>query len=294
MVEEKTHVQEQAGFEGRRRQVRQDGFEGRNKAVPPLIKEVMPEERPTEERPQAGVVELLKAIVEAQRVMIEQLQTLVKASETELVDLKLDTGIKTLTNAVAAEPNIDNVSATGYTQELIFPVLQRLSPELYVINLGPGTIFVRASKNGSDFSLQSPVFEGDNKTFYDVFELRLRSPTASTQYIVTENEYLKQKDFTFLSGRPYVRETTVAVAGTPNTENIVTDAVQGLGRNAHTGYIICDGPGNLRVELSNDGTNFAPFITVIPNQILDLDQEDLHTIRIDTTVGGTAYRLAVH
>lgn len=256
----------------------------------------VPEEKPPEGRPPYNkkVLELLGAIVQAQRVMIEQLQVLIKASEVELVDLKFDTGIKTLSNAVSNEPNIDDISTTGYTQELIFPILKRLSPELYFINLGPGTIFLRVSKDGTNFSVQSPVFEGEVKTFYDVFELRLRSPTANTQYIITEYEYFKQKDFTFLTGRPYVSETTVAAAGTPNTERIVTDPVQGLGRNAHTGYIINDGPGSLLVRLSNDGATFAPVQTVIPNQILDLTGEDVHTVQIDASANATAYRLALH
>lgn len=276
-------------------------------SICPIPEECPPEGRPPPGRPPEGrppdrdrdrdrdrrVIELLEAIVEGQKGTIGRLETLVKAAEVELVDLKFDTGIQTLTNAVAAEPEIDNVSATGYTQQFIFPILQRLSPELYVINLGPGTIFLRVSKNGHDFSLQSPVFEGEVKTFYDVFEIRLRSPTAQTQYLITEFEYFKQKDISFLSGRPFVDEGNV-VLGVPVIELIVTDPVQGLGRNAHTGFIVNDGPNNLQVELSNDGVNFAPIITVIPNQILDLDKEDMYTIRLSAAAGNANYRLAVH
>jgi len=259
-----------------------------------------PEGRPPPGRPpdrDRRVIELLEAIVEGQNGTIGRLETLIKAAEIELVDLKFDTGIKTLTNAVLTEPLIDDVSATGYTQEQVFSILKRLSPELYFINLGPGTVFLRVSKNGSEFSLQSPVFEGEVKTYYDVFEVRLRSPTALTQYIITEYEYSKQKDISFLSGRPFVDNNINVVAGTPRTDLIVTDPVQGLGRNAHTGFIINDGPNNLQVELSNDGATFAPIITVIPNQILDLDKEDMYTIRL--SVPGVApanatFRLAVH
>ena len=276
----------------------------------PVPEEEQPEERPKPGKPPEGrpplgrppdrdrkVIELLEAIVGGQNRTIGRLETLIKAAEVELVDLKFDTGIRTLTNAVLTEPIIDDVSATGYTQELIFPILQRLSPELYFINFGPGTIFLRVSKNGSEFSLQSPVFEGEVKTYYDVFELRLRSPTAQTQYLITEFEYFKQKDISFLSGRPFVANNINVVAGAAVTELIVTDPVQGLGRNAHTGFIVNDGPNNLQVELSNDGVTFAPFITVIPNQILDLDKEDMYTIRL--SVPGVApanatFRLAVH
>ena len=129
----------------------------------PVPEKEQPEERPPEGRPPAGrppdrdrrVIELLEAVVEGQNRTIGRLETLIKAAEVELVDLKFDTGIRTLINAVLNEPIIDDVTATGYTQELIFPILQRLSPELYFINFGPGTIFLRVTKNGSDFSLQS-------------------------------------------------------------------------------------------------------------------------------------------
>jgi len=262
----------------------------------PAPEEGPPEGRPPEGRPtdrDKRVIELLEAIVRGQNGTIQRLEVLIKAAEVELVDLKFDTGINTLTNAVVNEPLIDNVSATGYTQEQIFSILQRLSPELYFINFGPGTVFLRVTKNGSDFSLQSPVFEGEVKTYYDVFEIRLRSPTANTQYLITEFEYFKQKDISFLSGRPFVDEANV-VLGTPRTVLIVTDPVQGLGRNAHTGFIVNDGPNNLQVELSNDGVTFAPLITVIPNQILDLDKEDMFSIRLNVAAGNANFRLAVH
>lgn len=271
----------------------------------PVPEEGPPEGRPPGDRPPPGrppdrdrrVIELLEAIVEGQNGTIGRLETLIKAAEINLVDLKFDTGIRTLTNAVLNEPIIDDVSATGYTQEQIFSILQRLSPELYFINFGPGTVFLRVSKNGSEFSLQSPVFEGEVKTYYDVFEVRLRSPTAQTQYLITEFEYFKQKDISFLSGRPFVANNVNVTLLNPVTELIVTDPVQGLGRNAHTGFIINDGPNNLQVELSNDGVTFAPPITVIPNQILDLDKEDMYTIRLSVLLVGPAnanFRLAVH
>lgn len=230
------------------------------------------------------------------RRIIELLELLVRAAETELVDLKFDSGLQNLPNAVLTIPTEDNTNpVTGYTRIVVYDILDRTSPELYFLNQGPGTIFVRLSKNGKSFSeSESVMFEGESKTFYDVYELRIRTATANTEYRVSEFEYLKQRDISFLSSRPYVSETTVAVVGVPNTENIVTDPVQGLGRNAHTGYIICDGPGNLRVRLSNDGINFAPIITVIPNQLLDLDKEDIHTVTIDATINVTAYRLAIH
>lgn len=260
-----------------------------------LLEREYPEGPEYPEHPEFPEFPDISIISEKLDTSIELLQELVRASETELVELKFDTGIRTLAISILNDPGPDNVSATGYTREPVWDILNRTSPELYVVNLGPGTIFLRISRDGKVFSqAESVIFEGEVKTFYDVYEVRLRSPTADTQYIITEFEYFKQKDVTFLSGRPYVSEIAVAVAGVPNTENVVTNAVQGLRRNAHTGYLINDGPGNLLVRLSNDGVTYAPTQTMIPNQILDLDGEDIYSILIDASVNNTAYRLAVH
>lgn len=247
--------------------------------------------------PEKDTQPTVTAITKTQgKKIIELLELLVRASETELVQLRFDTGKKTLTTAVANVPSDSDVSATGYTREVVRDILNRTSPELYVCNHGPGTIFLRTSRNGKSFSqTESCICEGEIKTFYDVYEIRLRSPTANTEYIITEFEYVKNKDIVFYAGRPYVAEQTLGAGGT-RTEDIIngTAPAAGLGRNAHTGYIINDGAGNITIELSNDGTNYTtPVITVIPNEILDLDGEDMNRIRI-TSAAGAAYRLAVH
>jgi len=133
------------------------------------------------------VVKGIYAIDEKLHALIRLNQELVRAAETELVELKYDTGIKTLTTSVTSDPGPDDVSATGYTQEFVYSILERTSPELYIVNLGPGTIFVRMSKNGKSFSqAELLVFEGDVKVIYDVYEVRLRSPIAGTQYTISE------------------------------------------------------------------------------------------------------------
>lgn len=208
-----------------------------------------------------------------------------------------NSGPTNLPNAVLIQPsNPDNINpVTGYTQILVKDILGRTADIFFIVNNGPGTIFALSVRGSSQFSQSEyQIAEGDRGTFYNVDEIRLRTTTANTEYIATENEMIRPKDVTFLKGRPYVRETNVAVAGVPNIELIVTDPVQGLGRNAHTGYIICDGPGNLLIRLSNNGTTFAPIQTIIPNQILNLDTEDIFTISVDASVNATKYRMAVH
>jgi len=92
-----------------------------------------------------------------------------------------------------------------------------------------------------------------------------------------------------LVANPKKYEGTVATVGVPVTLNVNTD----LGRNSGDGYIVCDGPGDLEVDLSYDGTTYEENITVKKDEILDLGGLNIHTIKIDATVNGTAYRCLV-
>jgi len=92
-----------------------------------------------------------------------------------------------------------------------------------------------------------------------------------------------------LVANPKKYEGTVATVGTPVTLNVNTD----LGRNSGDGYIVCDGPGGLEVDISYDGATFEENITVKKDEILDLGGLNIHTIKIDATVNGTAYRCLV-
>ncbi len=102
---------------------------------------------------------------------------------------KFDTGIQTLVTAVITVPTEDDVSITGYTRVAIWDVLGRLSQTLFIINQGPGTIYVRKSNDGKTFSaIEIPIFAGEKGTFNDLYEMRIRTEIAGTQYRVTEYE----------------------------------------------------------------------------------------------------------
>jgi len=90
-------------------------------------------------------------------------------------------------------------------------------------------------------------------------------------------------------GNPKKYEGTVAIAGTPVTLNVNTD----IGRNSGGGYIVNDGSGDLQVDLSFDGATYETDITIKKDEILDLGGLNIHTIKIDATVSGTAYRCLV-
>jgi hypothetical protein len=93
---------------------------------------------------------------------------------------------------------------------------------------------------------------------------------------------------TYCEGNPFVSNTTVAVAGTPNNEEVYA----GLGRNGRKGTLRHNGAsGILSVETSHDGTTFADAIPLGPGDVLKFDGDDIHTIRIDADTNGTPYVL---
>lgn len=72
----------------------------------------------------------------------------------------------------------------------------------------------------------------------------------------------------------------------------VLDVNSDLGRNGHDGYVICDGPGNIKVEISDNGITYGSAHTLKSNEALGLSKLDIDTIRI-TWVSNSGYRVLV-
>lgn len=91
----------------------------------------------------------------------------------------------TITTAQATDPNDqDNVN---YNQEQVFVSLERNAEKITVSNDGSGTLFVIVShEGGQNFARERPIYPGENKTYFNIYELRLRSPTLNLPYRVTE------------------------------------------------------------------------------------------------------------
>ncbi len=92
----------------------------------------------------------------------------------------------TITNALASDPN--DFENANYNIEPIYEVLgERYANKIWVANDGNDNLFVRISHGGkTNFSHESRIPPGDVKVFWRVYELRLRSPTASVPYRVSE------------------------------------------------------------------------------------------------------------
>lgn len=124
--------------------------------------------------------------------IIGLLEQLVEASRKKQELLEFNTGLQTITIPVTTVPEpTDTNPATGYTRVPVWEEFtpNRLSPKLYFLNVGPGTVFVIVSHNTETFSTQEmPVYAGTVYQFYDVFELRVRVNLANTQFIASESE----------------------------------------------------------------------------------------------------------
>lgn len=101
---------------------------------------------------------------------------------------------RTLTIATPTRPDSPNIIAdaangiTGYDRVLVFFDGQRISSKVWLVNDGPGTLFAIASYNLIKWSGESEILLGETRAFTGIYELRVRSPDATTRYRVTEYE----------------------------------------------------------------------------------------------------------
>lgn len=97
----------------------------------------------------------------------------------------------TITTAQTTDPNDqDNVN---YNQEQVFVSLERNAERLTVANdstvVQGFTLFVIIShEGGQNFGRERPIYAGESKVYYNVYELRLRSATKDHPYRISEYE----------------------------------------------------------------------------------------------------------
>lgn len=151
--------------------------------------------------------ELLKKVIAEHASIIEEHKDIKKMLD-KLTEIALhtstapkksifdyNTGTKTITVATPNPPAGTTLSPdnSGYQSEFVYDSLMphRKAPRITVINDGTDTItdktiFVISTSNGRDWTAETPILIGEARAFYDVWELRLRSPTAGVPYRVTE------------------------------------------------------------------------------------------------------------
>lgn len=90
------------------------------------------------------------------------------------------------TSIAVSQPNELDPESDKYQSEDVWKKYKRLSRKITVVNVGPGLLYVRTSHNGTYFSEETVIFEGESKDFDEIYTLKLRSPTAFLKYRVTE------------------------------------------------------------------------------------------------------------
>lgn len=113
----------------------------------------------------------------------------------------IDVGTSAQPNSPDVLSSIGPPAVQGYQREQIYNRLHRIAPRITVINDGRSTggnstLFVISTSNGSTWTSESPILVGEARTFFNVWELRLRSPVAGSLsdfsggvYRVTEYDY---------------------------------------------------------------------------------------------------------
>ena len=136
-------------------------------------------------------IDLIKKIIEQHdifKAILDQLTELVArlGTTTKPQEAYYDTPITAITVATPLQPNSpDTISSPttvpptpGYQLENVYPTLQRISPKITVINDGSDTLFVISTPDGKNWSSEVTILTGEARTFWNVWALALRSPTA--------------------------------------------------------------------------------------------------------------------
>ena len=172
-----------------------------------------------------------------------------------------------VTNTIKRPSNVDpqDFDSPIYNKEMIFSVLERYSDIIHVINGGTNPLFVIVSHEGStNFSKESVIFPGEVNDFYNIYELRLRSPEAGLQYRVTEydimsvsqtslipielaslhDEDLPEKDTDWLPEDivPLISPTTIRIEVAVSKSGIFSAAITNNGNTQIVDFNVTSGP----------------------------------------------------
>lgn len=91
------------------------------------------------------------------------------------------------TNVITVSQPIElDPESVLYQSEDVWRKYKRLSRRITVVCIGPGLLYVRVSHDGTYYSEESVIYEGQSKDFDEIYVLKLRSPSANLRYRVTE------------------------------------------------------------------------------------------------------------
>ena len=151
--------------------------------------------------------DLIQRILDQQKIFADILARLNETSRgvTSMREIRYyntpQTAIQVATPNPATGQTLDPELLTngvnpGYQAERVYVQLQRIAPQISVINDGNTAIYVITTPDGTNWSPEAAILVGEARRFFNVWELKLRSTVAgnvSTSqggvYRVTEYEY---------------------------------------------------------------------------------------------------------
>lgn len=116
-----------------------------------------------------------------------------------------------------------------------------------------------------------------------------RIPTRGKEYTEHDDSENRKRVATFVDGNTVSYEdTNFTVAESP----VILDFFADAGRTGHEGSIINDGPGQLLVEISLDGSTYGGQHTLNGGEVMDLANLTIKRIRL-TAAQVTEYRASI-
>lgn len=116
-----------------------------------------------------------------------------------------------------------------------------------------------------------------------------RMPTQALDQEQSDRVERRRRVATYVDGNVIAYESeNFTVAENQSVLNVITD----LGRKCHTGYFINDGPGDIKVEFSINGTVYGGLHVLRGGDAISLDDLNISKIRL-THVDDCEFRCLV-
>lgn len=176
--------------------------------------------------------ELLKISIDTQKIHYTSLEGYLDRIAENLAPKRekyFNTEITAISVATPIKPEHFDIVApngpggTGYDRVRIFEEVNRISPHVSVINDGTTALYILVSPDGQSWTTQeAPILVGEARLFFNVYELRIRSPEAGNTttltgglYRVTEYDYALAYATIRTPNRTLFTTSNVAVPGPP-------------------------------------------------------------------------------
>lgn len=223
-----------------------------------------------------------------QKILTEQKHQINKVDVIEKIYSNYYDVSNTITTAGATDPN--DFDSSVYNKEQIFVNLERIANKILVKNDGNDTLYVIISHTGGvSYSREVPVYPGETKTYDNVYELRLRSPTVALPYRVMEYKLCCNLDSNAATNIATIFNVTLTNADTEYSQILPTNT-KAISFQARTSVAI-----RFSFETGKVATPTAPYGTIKSGDAYDQSDINLtnNTLYLASSIGGTVVEIVV-